>query len=45
MTDIPRILLQPLGDPAAAVCEGDVCEVPSPAQPLGAADSEGSVPV
>ncbi|MGX5680241.1 hypothetical protein [Schumannella luteola] len=24
----PIIALQPLGDPAAAACEGDFCEIP-----------------
>lgn len=28
MTQIPKIVLQPLGD-AGLVCEGDVCDIPS----------------
>ena len=27
-TDAPRPLLTPLGDPAAAACEGDACLIP-----------------
>gem|GEM_PF-3641212 len=28
MTAAPKIVLQPLGDPGAAICIDDVCEIP-----------------